>query len=250
MTNRQHSPTRSEIISLAVAEGHDADIPSNVGSLRPTPAKPHAQPSHAPPKASAPLALDKDLEKGEERASLSTQDEELDDAAPEDDPNIVFWDGPDDPQNPLNWPASRKWGTVALVSGITFLTPLASSMFAPGVPKVMQTFHSTDDMLEGFMVSVYVLGFAFGPMSCVPPLRPINHYLRRAPGADDVVQLLRPCPRCTAGCRCITAATACLSSSALRPRWRLTWACLSRSGFSWAALAARRWCWGVGRLRI
>lgn len=25
------------------------------------------------------------------------------------DPNIVDWDGPDDPRNPHNWPASRKW---------------------------------------------------------------------------------------------------------------------------------------------
>lgn len=37
-------------------------------------------------------------------------------------------------------------------------------MFAPGVPEVMKTFNSTDDMLAGFMVSVYVLGFAVGPM--------------------------------------------------------------------------------------
>jgi MFS family permease len=67
---------------------------------------------------------------------------------------------------------SSTTGAVALVSAITFLTPLASSMFAPGVPKVMETFHSTDDMLAGFMVSVYVLGFAVGPMSgfCITPV--------------------------------------------------------------------------------
>lgn len=164
-------PTRSEIISLAAAEGHDADIPSNVGSLRQVPSNTVIPTSSSPqnvsgPEKSLPLAFDKDIEKGERSDSVSSEEEV--EEANDDDPNIVFWDGPDDPQNPMNWPFSKKWGTVIMVSGITFLTPLASSMFAPGVPKVMETFNSTDDMLEGFMVSVYVLGFAFGPMIIAP----------------------------------------------------------------------------------
>jgi hypothetical protein len=28
----------------------------------------------------------------------------------------------------------------------------------------MREFHSTSELLEGFVVSVYVLGFAFGPL--------------------------------------------------------------------------------------
>ena len=122
---------------------------------------------HRIPTADQPStsAAEKDIEKGVTAASLSSG-EEVD--SNEDDPNIVWWDGPDDPQNPMNWGYTKKWGTVVLVSGITFLTPLASSMFAPGVPQVMATFHSTNDMLSQFMVSVYVLGFAFGPMSMPP----------------------------------------------------------------------------------
>lgn len=54
------------------------------------------------------------------------------------DPNIVDWDGPDDPENPLNWSAFRRWGTIALVAGITFLAPLGSSYIAPGVPEIMK----------------------------------------------------------------------------------------------------------------
>jgi hypothetical protein len=38
------------------------------------------------------------------------------------DPNVVNWDGPDDPEKPLNWPASKKWINIALISSITFLT--------------------------------------------------------------------------------------------------------------------------------
>lgn len=34
------------------------------------------------------------------------------------DPNIVDWDGPDDPHNPLNWPKLKRISQVLLVSAI------------------------------------------------------------------------------------------------------------------------------------
>jgi multidrug resistance protein len=46
--------------------------------------------------------------------------------------------------------------------------PLASSMFAPGVPLVMQEFETNSEMLATFVVSVFVLGFAFGPLLLAP----------------------------------------------------------------------------------
>lgn len=166
-------PTRSEILELAAAEGHDADIPTNVGSIH---GAPLSKSPSAPTKPTESVKhsntvlekdIEKDIEKGPRPESLSSEDDANE--TPEgSDPNIVFWDGPDDPQNPMNWPVKKRWGTVIIVSAITFLTPLASSMFAPGVPEVMQTFNSTDKMLEGFMVSVYVLGFAFGPLIIAP----------------------------------------------------------------------------------
>ena len=41
-------------------------------------------------------------------------------------------------------------------------------MFAPGVPQVMNDFHSADINLSSFVVSVYVLGYAFGPIVIAP----------------------------------------------------------------------------------
>lgn len=41
-------------------------------------------------------------------------------------------------------------------------------MFAPGVPDIMVEFNSTSVNLATFMVSVYVLGFAFGPLLAAP----------------------------------------------------------------------------------
>jgi len=51
---------------------------------------------------------------------------------------------------------------------LTSSRPLASSMFAPGIPDVMSEFHSTNTQLASFVVSVYVLGYAFGPLIIAP----------------------------------------------------------------------------------
>ncbi|KAI7369807.1 hypothetical protein KC336_g20977, partial [Hortaea werneckii] len=90
------------------------------------------------------------------------QDEE------EKDPNIVDWDGPNDPHNPRNWPTRAKIFNLLLVILLTLLTPLASSMFAPGVPQVLQDFRTGSTTLAEFVVSIYVLGFAVGPLLISP----------------------------------------------------------------------------------
>lgn len=41
-------------------------------------------------------------------------------------------------------------------------------MFAPGVPEVQAEFNSDNDLLASFVVSVYVLGFASGPLILAP----------------------------------------------------------------------------------
>jgi hypothetical protein len=84
------------------------------------------------------------------------------------DPNIVDWSGPNDPENPLNSTLAFKILNVGLVSALTFLTPLASSMFAPGVPEIMAEFQSTNVLLADFVLSVYVLEFAIGPLILAP----------------------------------------------------------------------------------
>ena len=45
------------------------------------------------------------------------------------DPNIVDWDGPDDPKNPVNWSENLKWANVAVIASITFLTQVIPPSF-------------------------------------------------------------------------------------------------------------------------
>ncbi|KAF2034710.1 membrane transporter [Setomelanomma holmii] len=84
------------------------------------------------------------------------------------DPNIVDWDGPDDPANPQNWSMSKKWRIVAALGTVTLITPLASSFFAPGVPSVLKAFDESSNLIAAFVVSIYLLGFAIGPLLIAP----------------------------------------------------------------------------------
>ena len=84
------------------------------------------------------------------------------------DPDIVDWEGADDPAKPLNWPARKKWKNIMVISSLTLLTPFGSTVFAPVVPQAMDEFNSTNVDLASFVVSVYVLGYAFGPLVIAP----------------------------------------------------------------------------------
>ena len=53
--------------------------------------------------------------------SRSTDDQEQEKVDENVDPNIVDWDGPDDPANPMNWPAWKVKTHIFLVSAITFI---------------------------------------------------------------------------------------------------------------------------------
>lgn len=55
-----------------------------------------------------------------------------------------------------------------MVAAITFLSPLASSIFAPGIPFVNADFHNSSQLLGSFSVSAYILGFAVGPLFLSP----------------------------------------------------------------------------------
>lgn len=160
-------------VEQAFDEGHDADIPSDIGYVLDEAGEEKRRQSLAERRRHS-LALkpshNDDPEKGPVTPSAAvTAEDKAESATPsEDEANIVWWDGPDDPQNPYNWPTWQKWMNCALVSALTFVTPLASSIFAPGVPRLMVEFHSGNDMLAAFVVSVYVLGFAAGPMLIAP----------------------------------------------------------------------------------
>ncbi|KAL4912974.1 major facilitator superfamily domain-containing protein [Aspergillus aurantiobrunneus] len=81
---------------------------------------------------------------------------------------IVGWDGQDDPKSPQNFVQSRKWTLLVLISLVTFISPLASSMFSPALSSLSQDMGITNQTVLSFSVSIYLLGYTIGPMVLAP----------------------------------------------------------------------------------
>ncbi|KAF4950137.1 hypothetical protein FGADI_8406 [Fusarium gaditjirri] len=77
-----------------------------------------------------------------------------------------------DPENPQNWRLWRKGVNLGIVSILGFITlhvsPLESSVIVPGVPLLKEDFHETRPPVTSLVVSIFVLGFAFGPVLLSP----------------------------------------------------------------------------------
>jgi len=165
---------RQKSIEQAIAEGHDADIPSDIGYLLDEAGEETCRKSIAEQRRhslarkrshQSQASASRDVEKA---AGDTASEGKEDGGTSEDEANIVWWDGDDDPANPYNWPTWLKVLNCVFISLLTLITPLGSSIFAPAVPQLMKEFNSTNLELAAFVVSVYVLGFACGPLIIAP----------------------------------------------------------------------------------
>ncbi|PLB47918.1 synaptic vesicle transporter [Aspergillus steynii IBT 23096] len=123
---------------------------------------------------SLPTSYLSDAEKKDvhvEAASIrptDSSDAELGESSQDEDDKLVHWDGPNDPENPMNWTSFRKWLTIALISISSYNVSLVSTIFSPAVPAVQEEFNNHDDSISSLMVSVYVMGAAIGPLILTP----------------------------------------------------------------------------------
>ncbi|KAH8805493.1 major facilitator superfamily domain-containing protein [Xylogone sp. PMI_703] len=84
------------------------------------------------------------------------------------DPNVVDFEGPNDPENALNWPSRKKFLNILVVSLITLLSPIASTISSAASADIMAHFHSTNESLGAFVTTVFLLGYTFGPIVIAP----------------------------------------------------------------------------------
>ncbi|KAL2830310.1 major facilitator superfamily domain-containing protein [Aspergillus cavernicola] len=84
------------------------------------------------------------------------------------DPKLVTWTGPDDPENPKNWPMNKKWAIVLMVSSFTFISPVSSSMVAPALTTLAKDLHIEDAVESQLALSIFVLAYAVGPLFLGP----------------------------------------------------------------------------------
>ncbi|KAJ8120367.1 hypothetical protein ONZ43_g2907 [Nemania bipapillata] len=85
------------------------------------------------------------------------------------DPNIVSWDGPNDPTNPRNWSNATKLTHVLIISLSVLYVMLATTMFAPAAPSAQREFGYKNGQVEVLTITIASLGFALGQLF-IPPL--------------------------------------------------------------------------------
>ncbi|KAI9049928.1 hypothetical protein LZ554_006075 [Drepanopeziza brunnea f. sp. 'monogermtubi'] len=86
---------------------------------------------------------------------------------PEQEEYVVEFDGPDDPLHAQNWPMRKKILTALMLGYTTIVVAFTSSIFSTATTVVAAQFNvSTEVGLLG--LSLYVLGFALGPVFWAP----------------------------------------------------------------------------------
>ncbi|KAI0975928.1 fluconazole resistance protein 1 [Xylaria arbuscula] len=84
------------------------------------------------------------------------------------DPSVIDCDAPDDPSNPLNWPASMRWSQVVVVSLLALVANMAPTTCAPGIDLIAADLDITSSVVSTLAITLYVLGLGLGPMVISP----------------------------------------------------------------------------------
>jgi multidrug resistance protein len=69
---------------------------------------------------------------------------------------------------PLNFTKGRKYLIVTLLAVVTLMTPLSSSIISPAISIYDREFGNTNVTLGAMPVSIFLLGFAIGPLFLAP----------------------------------------------------------------------------------
>lgn len=84
------------------------------------------------------------------------------------DPELVAWDGPDDPANPRNWSFREKIFQTAIVSIYSLLSPMLSSILSPAMAEISESLNIEKKVIQALCVSIMVLAWAIGPLIIAP----------------------------------------------------------------------------------
>ncbi|PVH71962.1 MFS general substrate transporter [Cadophora sp. DSE1049] len=71
-------------------------------------------------------------------------------------------------EHPRSWSRGKKIRTTAIVAAFCFLSPFASTIFAPSVHIIMSDLGITDSSLGALQVSIFLFAYAVGPLFLAP----------------------------------------------------------------------------------
>ncbi|KAK2053401.1 major facilitator superfamily transporter [Colletotrichum caudatum] len=84
----------------------------------------------------------------------------------ESDPLLVQWI-PNDPRNPMNLSKITRWSVILMAATTTLAISLLSSAYTGGIRQIIHEFEISQEVAT-LGVSLYVLGFALGPLLWAP----------------------------------------------------------------------------------
>ena len=96
-----------------------------------------------------------------EMNSIQTQ------AHKQDDPFLVAFAEPYDPENPKDWPTGRKWAVTDAISATGFNRIMVSTIMAPALSTIAKEFNM-NSAESAMALSIYLLATAFGPLVIGP----------------------------------------------------------------------------------
>ncbi len=79
----------------------------------------------------------------------------------------MTWNGDDDPLDPYNWPNSRKYTMIALISLGGLVSTMSASMMAPALTQIARDLKVSTSQVN-LTMSIYLLAFVVGPMIISP----------------------------------------------------------------------------------
>ncbi|CAI6086868.1 unnamed protein product [Clonostachys chloroleuca] len=79
--------------------------------------------------------------------------------------HVVF--SQDDPENPKNWPKSRKWYCTMVIALTCFVVAFSSAVITADVKGVVDEFAVSEEVAL-VSISIFVVGFGIGPMVFSP----------------------------------------------------------------------------------
>ncbi|EER24330.1 Major Facilitator Superfamily protein [Coccidioides posadasii C735 delta SOWgp] len=120
------------------------------------------------PWESSPMDKNVAVEQGSIKNPSDGEQTGSDQEESKEDENLVTWDGPDDPANPLNWARSKKWICTWIIATFAFISPLSSTMLAPALPTIAKEFKISSSMEEALVMSIFLLAYAIGPFLLGP----------------------------------------------------------------------------------
>ncbi|SPC65758.1 probable FLR1 - Putative H+ antiporter involved in multidrug resistance [Ustilago sp. UG-2017b] len=95
-------------------------------------------------------------------------------------PYLIDWNGPNDPDNPLNWSMARKYFVTFLLCLLTFSVYMGSAIYTPGV-QLLANWFGVGTVTATLGLTLFVFGYGLGPMVGLSSMSEIPAFGRTMP---------------------------------------------------------------------